>query len=148
MSFSSKVKGEIGRYTDLTKTEALAEISAIMKVGGTLGFSGKGLSFKITTENPASARVIFTILKEYFDIHSKLMVKKSTSLKKNNIYMVVITEEMGVRELLRKTGILKEIDGTYVCNPGSPILPRDKTKGTYLIIKMDESKIDFEFKYL
>ena len=44
--------------------------------------------------------------------------------------------------------ILKEIDGTYVCNPGSPILPRDKTKGTYLIIKMDESKIDFEFKYL
>lgn len=44
--------------------------------------------------------------------------------------------------------ILKEIDGTYVCNPGSPILPRDKKKGTYLIIKMDESKIDFEFKYL
>ena len=44
--------------------------------------------------------------------------------------------------------VLKEIDGTYVCNPGSPVLPRDKTKGTYLIIKMDENKIDFEFKYL
>jgi DNA-binding protein WhiA len=39
------------------------------------------------------------------------MMKKSTSLKKNNIYMVVITEEMGVRDLLRKTGILKEVDG-------------------------------------
>ncbi|MBU5488313.1 DNA-binding protein WhiA [Clostridium sp. MSJ-8] len=126
MSFSSKVKGEIGRYTDLTKTEALAEISAIMKVGGTLGFSGKGLSFKITTENPASARVIFTILKEYFDIHSKLMVKKSTSLKKNNIYMVVITEEMGVRELLRKTGILKEIDGAMNLDYG---IDREMVKG-------------------
>ena len=53
-----------------------------------------------------------------------------------------------VRFLFMDIHILKEIDGTYVCNPGSPILPRDKTKGTYLIIKMDESKIDFEFKYL
>ena len=68
MSFSAKVKGEICRYTDISKEEALAEISAIMKGSGTIGFSGRGLSFKITTENPASARHIFTILKEYFDI--------------------------------------------------------------------------------
>lgn len=111
MSFSSKVKGEIGRYVDMSESEALAQISAIMKVSGTISFSGKGLAFKITTENPASARSIFTILKESFNIHSKLMVKKSNSLKKNNIYMVVIDEEMGVRDLLKKTGILKEIDG-------------------------------------
>lgn len=111
MSFSSKVKGEICRYVDISKEEALSEISAIMKVSGTLAFSGSGLSFKMTTENPASARLIFTLLKDHFDIHSRLMVKKSNSLKKNNIYMVVITEEMGVRDLLSETGILKEIDG-------------------------------------
>jgi len=134
MSFSSKVKGEIGRYTDLTKEEALAEISAIMKVGGTLGFSGKGLSFKITTENPASARIIFTILKEYFGIHSKLMVKKSVSLKKNNIYMVVITEEMGVRDLLRETGILKEVDGIMNLDYGidESIINNDDQKKAYI----------------
>ena len=111
MSFSSKVKGEICRYIDITKREALAEISAIMKVSGTIAFTGKGLAFRITTENPSSARLIFTLLKEHFDIHSKLMVKKSNSLKKNNIYMVVIDAEMGVKELLEETGILKEIDG-------------------------------------
>ena len=54
MSFSAKVKGEICRYTDISKEEALAELSAIMKGSGTIGFSGKGLSFRITTENPAS----------------------------------------------------------------------------------------------
>lgn len=97
MSFSSKVKGEIARYSDISKSEALAEISAIMKVSGTISFSGKGLSFRISTENPSSARVIFTLLKEFFNIHSKLMMKKSNSLKKNNIYMVVIDEDMGVR---------------------------------------------------
>lgn len=111
MSFSAKVKGEICRYTEISKEEALAELSAIMKVSGTLAFSGREISFKITTENPASARFIFTLLKDYFGIHSKLMVKKSNSLKKNNIYMVLITEEMGVKDLLEKTGILREIDG-------------------------------------
>lgn len=111
MSFSAKVKGELGRYTEMSREEALAQISAMMKVSGTIGFNGKGLSFKITTENPTSARLVFTLLKEHFQIHSKLMVKKSNSLKKNNIYMVVIDEEMGVRELLKETGIFKEVDG-------------------------------------
>ncbi len=102
MSFSAKVKGEICRYIDISKEEALAQISAIMKVCGTLAFSGRQISFKMTTENPASARLMFTILKDYFDIHAKLMVKKkSNSLKKNNIYMVVVTEEMGVKNYLK-----------------------------------------------
>ena len=116
MSFSAKVKGEIARYSDFSKSEALAQISAIMKVSGTIGFSGSGLSFKITTENPSSARLIFTLLKTHFDIHSKLMVKRSNSLKKNNIYMVVINEEMGVRQLLQATGILTEVDGVISLN--------------------------------
>ena len=116
MSFSSKVKGEICRYSELNKEEALAEISAIMKVSGTISFSGLGLAFRITTENPASARHIFSLLKEHFKIHSKLMVKKSNSLKKNNIYMVLIEESMGVRDLLRETGILAEIEGVMTLN--------------------------------
>ena len=111
MSFSAKVKGEICRYTDVSKEEALAELSAIMKGSGTIAFSGKGLSFRITTENPSSARHIFTLLKEHFNIHSKLMVKKSNSLKKNNIYMVLIEEDMGVRDLLKRTGIFEEVEG-------------------------------------
>lgn len=134
MSFSSKVKGEICRYSDINREETLAEISAIMKVSGTIAFTGKGLSFRITTENPASARLIFTLLKEHFNIHSKLMVKKSNSLKKNNIYMVVIDEEMGVRGLLEQTGILKEVDGVmsldYTIDPN--MVNTDETKRAYI----------------
>ena len=134
MSFSAKVKGEIGRYTDLTKGEAIAELSAIMKVGGTIGFSGQGLNFKITTENPASARMIFTLLKEHFNIHSKLMVKKSTSLKKNNVYMVVIDEKMGVRQLLKDTYILKESDGVINLDYGisEEVVNDEETKKAYI----------------
>ncbi|ENZ03644.1 DNA-binding protein WhiA [Clostridium thermobutyricum] len=134
MSFSSKVKGEICRYSDISKEEALAELSAIMKVSGTIAFSGLGLSFRITTENPASAKLIFLLLKEHFNIHSKLMVKKSNSLKKNNIYMVVIDESMGVRELLSTTGIFKEVDGIMNLDYSieKEMIESDETKRAYI----------------
>ncbi|KYH28489.1 MULTISPECIES: DNA-binding protein WhiA [Clostridium] len=109
MSFSSKVKNEICRYTDLTREEAVAELSGLMKVSGTLGFSGDmKMNFRITTENPAIARLAFKLLKEHFNIHTKIFVKKSNSLKKNNIYLVIIEHDMGVKELLKEVGVLKE----------------------------------------
>ena len=99
MSFSAKVKGELGRYTEMSREEALAQISAMMKVSGTIGFNGKGLSFKITTENPTSARLVFTLLKEHFQIHSKLMelegfLKTQEYLKKLMVELLLIIELM------------------------------------------------------
>ncbi|WP_461613393.1 DNA-binding protein WhiA [Clostridium sp. Marseille-QA1073] len=111
MSFSLKVKNEICRYTDLNKKEAIAELSGIMKASGTLGLgANKAMSFKVITENPAIARLIFKLLKEHFNIHTKLLVKRSNSLKKNNVYVVMITEDMNVKELLLEVGVLTNKD--------------------------------------
>lgn len=112
MSFSSKVKNEICRYTELTKQECIAELSGIMKVSGTLSLgSGKALSFRVLTENPAIARLVFKLLKEHFDIHTKLMVTRSNSLKKNNLYIVIINEELKIKNFLYEVAVLKEEDG-------------------------------------
>lgn len=135
MSFSAKVKGEICRNTELTSDEAVAELAAIMKVSGTLSFvSNRQLSFRITTENPAIARLIFKLLKDYFDIHTRLMVKKSNSLKKHNIYMVIINEEMGVRALLKRTGVLMEENGVFSLHYGikKEIIETEETKRAYI----------------
>jgi cell division protein WhiA len=119
MSFSAKVKSEVCRNSHIRKEEAVAILSAIMKVSGTLAFgANRALSFRITTENPAIARLVFKILKEHFDIHTRLMVKKSNSLKKNNIYMVMISEEMGVRGFLKTTGVLEEDDNVISLDYG------------------------------
>ncbi len=107
MSFSAKVKGEVCRINEFTKEEAVATLSAIMKVSGTLGVTNKRFSFRVVTENPAIARLVFKLLKEYFDIHTRIMVKKSNSLKKNNIYVIMITEDLNVKELLVELSILK-----------------------------------------
>ncbi|MGB4588282.1 MAG: DNA-binding protein WhiA [Clostridiaceae bacterium] len=108
MSFSYIVKSEITKNTDISRDEILSMISAIMKVSGTLSFSSSKLSFKIKTENPSTARFVFKLLKDHLNIHGKLMVKRSSSLKKNNVYIIIINEDMGLRKLLVETGIMKD----------------------------------------
>jgi cell division protein WhiA len=135
MSFSANVKGEICRNTNMSREEAVAELSAIMKVSGTLSFgANRQLSFRITTENPAIARLIFKLLKEYFNIHTRLMVKKSNSLKKHNIYMVIINEEMGVRSLLQETGVLVEQEGVLSLDSGirEDIISTEESRRAYI----------------
>lgn len=134
MSFSLKVKNEVCRYTDLTKEEAVAELSAIMKASGTLGLgSNKSITFKVVTENPAIARLIFKVLKEYFNIHTKLLVKRSNSLKKNNVYVVIIPEDVNVRGLLEEVGVLKK-EELLTINYGIPenMVKDEGTKRAYI----------------
>jgi cell division protein WhiA len=135
MSFSLKVKNEVCRYTEIGRDEAIAELSAIMKVSGTLSLGGnKQFSFKVTTENPAIARFIFKILKEIFNIHTKIMVKKSNSLKKNNVYMILITDEMGVRDLLKEVGLLKANENVFALDYSIPrsIVKAEECRRAYI----------------
>jgi DNA-binding protein WhiA len=102
-------KNEICRINEEKECCEIAEISALLRMSGTIQINGKqGLSFRISTENPAIARRVFTIMKKLFSIHTDILVKKNNTLKKNNIYMLAITSEMGARDILIKTGILKE----------------------------------------
>jgi cell division protein WhiA len=135
MSFSAKVKSEICRIGGLTRNEAKAELAAIMKVSGTLSLgANKQLSFRISTENPSIARRIFKLLKQFFNIHTKLLVKKSNSFKKNNIYMVIINEEMGVRGLLSEAGVLSKVEGIISLDYRIPenMIESDSTKRAYI----------------
>lgn len=134
MSFSLKVKNEVCRTGELSKAEIMAQLSAIMKSSGTIGFGfNRAVTFKVITENPAIARWIFKSLKDSFDIHSKLLVKKSNSLKKNNIYMVLIPEDVDVRGLLEQLGII-EREGLFNINYGIPddIISDEESKRAYI----------------
>ncbi|MCI1995596.1 MAG: DNA-binding protein WhiA [Clostridium luticellarii] len=135
MSFSLKVKNEISRYTNISREEAAAELSAIMKVSGTLLLGGIGkFGFKIITENASTTRFLFKILKNKFNIHTKILVKKSNSLKKNNVYEVIITENESVRSLLKEVGILKEEEDAFSLDYSIPknIVATDLLKRAYI----------------
>lgn len=135
MSFSVKVKNEVCRNANITKEEAAAELAAIMKVSGTLLIGGSNnFSFRVTTENPAITRLIFKLLKKHFDVHTKIMVKRSNSLKKNNVYMIMINEEMGVRNLLKEIGLIRDTDNVFSFDYGisGDIYEKEDIKRAYL----------------
>lgn len=109
MSFSQVAKNELCRIDLKEKCCQIAELSGIMKMSGTINIASKGgIGFRILTENPAIARRAFTLIKSIFGKQTNIMVKKNSSLKKNNIYILSITPEIGAKEILIKSGVLKE----------------------------------------
>ncbi|MBC8061558.1 MAG: DNA-binding protein WhiA [Clostridiaceae bacterium] len=134
MSFSAKVKSEVCRIGDLTKEEAVATLAAIMKVSGTLGVTNRKINFRVVTENAAIARLVFKLLKEYFGIHTRIMVKKSNSLKKNNAYVIIITEDLKVKELLIELSIFKDDEDVISLNYSIPdsIFNNENHKRAYI----------------
>lgn len=104
MSFSSKTKNELCRIKFEDKCCMLAELSALVKVSGSVSFKGLNkISLSILTENPAIARLIFTLFKKSMNLQTKIMVKKSKVFKKANTYIINIER---AKEILIKLGII------------------------------------------
>lgn len=109
MSFSSKTKNELTRMIGEDKCCQIAELSAFVKVSGTLSLSGfKRIDLTIVTENPAIARRVFSLLKKVFGINSEIHVKQNKNLKKTNTYLIQIPD---ATTLLESLGILDTTDG-------------------------------------
>lgn len=118
MSFSSKTKNEVARIKGEDKCCQLAELSALIKISGTLGLSGfKKIDVTIVTENPAIARRIFSMLKKWFGINSEIMVKQNKNLKKTNTYLIQIAD---AREVLTTLKLLEDQDSMMLLVDGIP----------------------------
>ncbi len=105
MSFASETKKE------LTQIEAndccsKAELSALIRMNGSLSFSNRVLIVNIQTENAAIARRIYTLIKKNYSVQVELLVRKKMRLKKNNVYIVRIAEQ--ARDILEDLNILGE----------------------------------------
>lgn len=132
MSFSSKTKNNLSRIKFEDKCCQKAELSALIRVSGTIQFKGlKKFKLTIMTENAAIARHIFSLFKKTFNIHTEVMVKKNRTLKKTNSYMIVIEEAFDILEALE---IIGEVDGMLGINHGMPdtIVKKDCCKRAYL----------------
>lgn len=83
-----------------------AELSALIRMNGSLSFSNRMLILDIQTENAAIARRIYTLLKKQYDISVELLVRKKMRLKKNNVYIVRLVQR--AKEILEDLNILDE----------------------------------------
>ncbi|MDN4493123.1 DNA-binding protein WhiA [Ureibacillus aquaedulcis] len=105
MSFASETKKEL---TQLQSDDNClkAEVSALIRMNGTLSFTNRQLSLDVQTENAAIARRLYTIVKKLYPYNVELLVRKKMRLKKNNVYICRVRD--GARELLADLDILSE----------------------------------------
>ncbi len=65
-----------------------AELQAMVLLNGTGSLGDGRVGLTVQTENVATARRIYTLLRELFDLHPEVLVRKKMRLKKNNVYAV------------------------------------------------------------
>lgn len=128
MSFASEIKKELTNL-EINDCCAKAELSALIRMNGSLSFSNQKVILDVQTENAAIARRIYTLLKRIYDIEVELLVRKKMRLKKNNVYIVRL-KETG-KEVLENLGILG--DGfTFIRNISSMFTKKRCCKRAYL----------------
>lgn len=109
MSFSSAAKNEISRIMPENRCCEVAELSAIVRMGGIVRFHGShSISLRMMTENAAIARKIFVLLKNLYGLNIAIMVRKNRHLKKNNSYIMEVTAAMGAKRVLSEAGVLAD----------------------------------------
>lgn len=87
MSYASEVKKELTTL-EVHFGNAKAELMALIRMNGSLGLSNHCFILNVQTENPATARRIYSLLKQFYDVESELLVRRKMKLKKNNLYIV------------------------------------------------------------
>ncbi|WP_418560072.1 DNA-binding protein WhiA, partial [Longicatena caecimuris] len=105
MSFTTEVKSEIAA-NELHPCCMKAELSAVLQMCSTMNFTSDGVHLTIKTENPTTAKRIYKLVKERYDVTTRLSVIKKMKLKKNNIY--VIRVENKAMEILKDLEIFTE----------------------------------------
>ncbi len=98
MTFSLEVKEEIS-VLNLSDTEKIAQLSAIVKNNGYFVIRNNQLILTIKSEITKTAQFIYKAFKDLYNIDVRFMIAKKTTLKKNNIYIVEVDHQ--VREILR-----------------------------------------------
>lgn len=94
MSFTVHVKEELLLQSNQNKSE----LSAIIKLAGSLGLASSALTLSISTENAKIARHIYELFFHFYQIKAEIRHHQKSNLKKNRVYSVFV--EDGVNEIL------------------------------------------------
>ncbi|MDR0852243.1 MAG: DNA-binding protein WhiA [Clostridiales Family XIII bacterium] len=114
MSFSADTKNEIAHGHTAKHCCKLAESAGFIKACGSVVRSGNGgVGLVLTTENPAVARHVKTLIADCFSVSSSLMVGETGFSRGRHIYELKISAERGAGRILKETGILSEHDGRW-----------------------------------
>ncbi len=109
---------------------AKAELSALIRMNGTLGILNHQFVLNVQTENPAIARRIYALLKQVYQVEANLIVRRKMKLKKNNQYVVRLNTN--VNTVLQDLDILDESGLSIQTAVGSKVMDEPQRRRSYL----------------
>ncbi len=111
MSFSSEVKNELARLPQEGDCCTRAELSALLRMGGSLVLRGRNFGVSFMTENAALARRLLSMTKMRFAVQTEVVIKRSVRLKKNNLYQIRLLPSAETARMLRELELLPGGEG-------------------------------------
>lgn len=90
MNFTVQVKEELLHQTQWLKSE----LTALIKMSGSIGLAPTGLTLSITTENAKIARHIYELLHHFYQAKSDIRHHQKTNLRKNRVYTVFLDQDV------------------------------------------------------
>ncbi|MGF3066900.1 DNA-binding protein WhiA [Facklamia sp. P12945] len=127
MTFAAEVKKEC-TLLEVHKEHAKAELAALIRMNGAVSIYQQKLILNVQSENAAIARRLYTLLKDYFDAESELIVRRKMKLKKNNVYIVRCRYH--VQEILEDLEIFDQL--SLISRVAPEIMQNDPKKRSYL----------------
>lgn len=125
MSFTTKTKEELLSKNVLDKYE----LSALIKMSGSLGLTGDGLTLSITSENAKMARHLYHLLEHLYQVPAEIRHHQKVNLRKNRVYTVVVNQQ--VNEILADLQLADSIFG-FETGIEPSVLENDEAGRAYL----------------
>ena len=105
MSFTAEVKDELSRIEPTCSRCDRAELSALIRIEGTLSISGEGPRLELATETASVARTAIRLLHSVYELATNLTVRRSILHKTHN-YLITVPPQIGLTDVLHDMGIL------------------------------------------
>lgn len=118
MSFTSDTKKELTGMDTGRKCCQLAQLTGFIRFAGSITIISGKPGLKVTTDNPAVARLFITLVKDYFGAKTALQVENGQLMRKGHTYSLIISPEMNSEAILREVGILGVLEGSNYIKDG------------------------------
>lgn len=121
MSFSAKVKEELGRQVSLARHCQLAEFAALFLLCGKVKKSSREkISLEIHTENLTVVKKSYILLKMAFDTSIEIRIRNHSLGSYTPTYFLVIQDQAAVMQILKAVKLLDETGNRWGDFSGIP----------------------------
>jgi cell division protein WhiA len=102
------IKDELAHLKPRKKCDRLAELSALVRLTGSLHLKQGGFDLALASPFPAVARKTLLLLKDLFDIDVEVVAEPPSAKKHRANYFITVPSQRGLTYTLKKSHILDE----------------------------------------